>query len=185
MLFSLSRSRPFSACSKNHLSLNSTFRKFRRHRDRSYLIRASSERTRPMTEKEKVLTLNEKLLDAIDRSDYKTYSVLCSDDITCFEPESKGSLVEGMEFHKWFFDWRRKPSDDYVRKMNIVQPKVRELDETSHHIFVGADVRTRRCISDVHPIGSEERWRCICNSEVRGNAYLADHRWCMDECSLP
>ena len=50
-----------------------------------------------------LLALNQCLLNAIARSDYETYSVLCADDMTCFEPESCDCLVKGKAFHKFYF----------------------------------------------------------------------------------
>lgn len=51
-----------------------------------------------------VLAVNRRLLDAIAAADWKTYKELVADDITCFEPEAKGQLVEGLPFHKFYFD---------------------------------------------------------------------------------
>src|SRR5687767_6660255 len=51
-----------------------------------------------------VLELNQRLLDAIAGGDWSTYESLCSSDMTCFEPEALGHLVEGMPFHKFYFD---------------------------------------------------------------------------------
>lgn len=51
-----------------------------------------------------ILALNQSLLNAIVRGDYDTYSLLCSDDMTCFEPEAKDCLVKGKDFHKFYFD---------------------------------------------------------------------------------
>ncbi|GIM14833.1 hypothetical protein Vretimale_17720 [Volvox reticuliferus] len=52
---------------------------------------------------QEVLTLNQKLLSAIGAGDYATYQSLCDPSLTCFEPEAVGHLVEGLDFHKYYF----------------------------------------------------------------------------------
>lgn len=32
------------------------------------------------------------------------FSRLCDPAMTCFEPETLGNLIEGIEFHKFYFD---------------------------------------------------------------------------------
>jgi calcium/calmodulin-dependent protein kinase (CaM kinase) II len=56
------------------------------------------------TAAEEVLALTRRLLDAVAAADWKAYRELVADDITCFEPEAKGQLVEGLPFHKFYFD---------------------------------------------------------------------------------
>jgi len=51
-----------------------------------------------------LLELNQRLLDAIAEGDWDTYSTLCDPTLTAFEPESRGHLAEGMEFHRFYFD---------------------------------------------------------------------------------
>ncbi|MDZ4820602.1 MAG: DUF4440 domain-containing protein [Planctomycetota bacterium] len=51
-----------------------------------------------------LLRLNERLLKSIVTGDWATYDSLCAADLTCFEPEALGHLVEGMAFHKFYFD---------------------------------------------------------------------------------
>jgi calcium/calmodulin-dependent protein kinase (CaM kinase) II len=54
--------------------------------------------------KQEVLTANAKLLTSIAAGDWATYAELCDPSITCFEPESRGHLIEGMPFHRFYFD---------------------------------------------------------------------------------
>lgn len=50
-----------------------------------------------------ILRLTGRLLDAIATSDWKTYEELCDPSITAFEPEAKGQLVAGLDFHRFYF----------------------------------------------------------------------------------
>ena len=51
-----------------------------------------------------LLEANQRLLESIAEGDWETYSTLCDPSLTCFEPETRGHLVEGMEFHRFYFD---------------------------------------------------------------------------------
>jgi calcium/calmodulin-dependent protein kinase (CaM kinase) II len=51
-----------------------------------------------------ITKVTEQLLQAIANSDYESYKSLCDPKITCFEPETIGNLVEGLDFHKFYFD---------------------------------------------------------------------------------
>ncbi len=53
---------------------------------------------------DELMELNERLLDSIVRADWDAYAALCDPTITAFEPESMGTLVEGMEFHRYYFN---------------------------------------------------------------------------------
>ncbi|TNV73229.1 hypothetical protein FGO68_gene16388 [Halteria grandinella] len=57
--------------------------------------------------KQTVLDLTNQLLQSIQNADWATYSKLCDPSLSCFEPEAQGHLVEGMEFHKFYFDLPR------------------------------------------------------------------------------
>ncbi len=52
---------------------------------------------------EELLRLNAKLLDCIARADWQTYQELCDPSLSAFEPEAIGHLVEGMDFHHFYF----------------------------------------------------------------------------------
>jgi hypothetical protein len=71
-----------------------------------------------------LLDLTRRLLAAIAERDWKTYSQLCDPSLTCFEPEAIGQLVEGMEFHKFYFDLQGGPGK---RNTTLASPHVRLL----------------------------------------------------------
>lgn len=76
---------------------------------------------------QELLELNQRLLDAIASGDWETYEGLCDPTLTCFEPEARGNLVEGMEFHKFYFDLGG-PSDT-PKVTTMTSPHVRLLGD--------------------------------------------------------
>ena len=54
--------------------------------------------------KRELLDLNQRLLASIAAGDWETYSRLCDPMLSAFEPEARGHLVEGMEFHRFYFN---------------------------------------------------------------------------------
>ncbi|XP_043210886.1 calcium/calmodulin-dependent protein kinase type II alpha chain-like isoform X17 [Amphibalanus amphitrite] len=54
--------------------------------------------------KQEIVKLTEQLVEAITVGDYEAYTKLCDPHLTSFEPEALSNLVEGMEFHKFYFD---------------------------------------------------------------------------------
>ena len=59
--------------------------------------------TKADTLTQELLRLNQKLLESIANADWAAYAELCDPTLTCFEPEARGQLVEGMEFHRFYF----------------------------------------------------------------------------------
>ncbi len=64
----------------------------------------SESRTDDQATVAQVLDVNERLLLSITAGDWETYAQLCDPKLTAFEPESRGQLVEGMDFHHFYFD---------------------------------------------------------------------------------
>ncbi|TPX59806.1 hypothetical protein PhCBS80983_g02176 [Powellomyces hirtus] len=63
------------------------------------------------TKTEKVLIdLTAQLLQSIAHGDWDTYARLCSHDVTAFEPEAGEHQVQGLDFHKFFFDLDKSQS---------------------------------------------------------------------------
>ncbi|GIY40704.1 hypothetical protein CDAR_37831 [Caerostris darwini] len=54
--------------------------------------------------KQEVIKLTEQLIEAVNSGDYEFYTKFCDPHMTAFEPEALGNLVEGMDFHKFYFD---------------------------------------------------------------------------------
>jgi calcium/calmodulin-dependent protein kinase (CaM kinase) II len=75
-----------------------------------------------------LVKLNQQLLDAIAAGDWDAYRSLVAEDITCFEPESEGHLVQGLAFHEFYFKLgggKAQPPKHLTTTM--VAPKVRLL----------------------------------------------------------
>jgi calcium/calmodulin-dependent protein kinase (CaM kinase) II len=53
---------------------------------------------------DELLKLNQRLLDCISGADWATYEELCDPSLTAFEPEAAGQLVEGLAFHRFYFN---------------------------------------------------------------------------------
>jgi len=78
--------------------------------------------------KNELIALNQKLLAAIVSGDWKTYAELCDPSISCFEPEARGHLVEGMPFHKFYFDLPSSgPKPAVGTTVTMASPHVRLL----------------------------------------------------------
>jgi ketosteroid isomerase-like protein len=53
---------------------------------------------------EELVRLNARLLESIAAGDWAVYQELCDPTLTAFEPEAVGHLVEGLEFHRFYFE---------------------------------------------------------------------------------
>lgn len=78
--------------------------------------------------KAEVLVLTQRLLDAIAARDWATYESLCDPTLTCFEPEARGHLVEGLPFHQFYFEL---PAGGGPRRTTISSPHVRVIDDVA------------------------------------------------------
>jgi ketosteroid isomerase-like protein len=120
----------------------------------------------PPQETAELLALNQQLLDAIAQGDWGTYAELCDPTLTAFEPEALGRLVEGMDFHRFYF----KLSGGQVKPQNsMCDARVRLMGD----VAVVAYYRLAQFVdSDGHPgtRGTEEtrvwqrqngRWRHV------------------------
>uniref|UniRef100_A0A672NB53 calcium/calmodulin-dependent protein kinase n=1 Tax=Sinocyclocheilus grahami TaxID=75366 RepID=A0A672NB53_SINGR len=53
---------------------------------------------------QEIIKITEQLIEAINNGDFEAYTRICDPGLTSFEPEALGNLVEGMDFHKFYFE---------------------------------------------------------------------------------
>ncbi len=73
-----------------------------------------------------LIQLNQRLLDAIMAADWETYAALCDPTLSAFEPESRGQLIEGLDFHSFYFERGAAPGP---HNTTMASPHVRLLGE--------------------------------------------------------
>ncbi len=79
-----------------------------------------------MPDPQELIDLTRQLLDAVAAGDFKAYFRLCDPSLTAFEPEARGQLVEGMQFHRFYFD---QLSHRPAINTTMAQPHVRFLGD--------------------------------------------------------
>eukprot|EP00092_Neocalanus_flemingeri_P020318 GFUD01022008.1.p1 GENE.GFUD01022008.1~~GFUD01022008.1.p1 ORF type:complete len:545 (-),score=84.52 GFUD01022008.1:3100-4734(-) len=79
-----------------------------------------------------IIRVTELILDAINSGDFEAYTKLCDPNITAFEPEALGNLVEGIEFHRFYFDNSLKQSK--TTNVTILNPQVHLLGDDAASI---------------------------------------------------
>ncbi len=94
--------------------------------------------------------MTQKLLDSIAAGDWETYSSLCDPTISAFEPEAMGHLVEGLAFHRFYFDLG---APEEPRTTTIASPHVRVLGDVAIVSYV-------RLVQKVDELGTPIVTRC-------------------------
>jgi ketosteroid isomerase-like protein len=103
---------------------------------------------------DELLKLTQRLLDSIAGGDWETYQELCDPGLTAFEPEAHGVLVEGLAFHKFYFDLGGIRGPNHT---TISAPHVRVLGDTAVIAY----------IRHVQRIGTDGLATTVSNSETR------------------
>ncbi len=88
---------------------------------------------------EELLQLNQRLLDGIAAADWTAYEELCDPTLTAYEPEGAGHLIEGLAFHRFYFDLggARKPHHTAMSS-----PNVRVMGDVAVVAYVRLNQRT-------------------------------------------
>ncbi len=84
---------------------------------------------------DELLSLSQRLLDAIDGGDWNAYAEMCDPSLTSFEPEAVGQLIAGMEFHRFYFDPKNR-TGSAAKQSSICSPDVRLMGEVAVICYV-------------------------------------------------
>ena len=74
----------------------------------------------------------ERLLTAIQNADLETYKTLVRADLTCFEPETRGHRVNGLDFH--FFVTQSQAELKRLH-LEIIDPVIRVFGNTGYAAY--------------------------------------------------
>ncbi|XP_061645717.1 calcium/calmodulin-dependent protein kinase type II subunit gamma-like isoform X7 [Phyllopteryx taeniolatus] len=104
--------------------------------------------------KQEIIKMTEQLIEAINNGDFEAYTRICDPGLTSFEPEALGNLVEGMDFHKFYFDNLLSKNSKPVHT-TILNPHVHLMGEDAACIayirltqYVDAQGRPSSCQSE-------------------------------------
>ncbi|XP_024906686.1 calcium/calmodulin-dependent protein kinase type II subunit delta [Pteropus alecto] len=78
--------------------------------------------------KQEIIKVTEQLIEAINNGDFEAYTKICDPGLTAFEPEALGNLVEGMDFHRFYFENALSKSNKPVHTI-ILNPHVHLVGE--------------------------------------------------------
>lgn len=81
---------------------------------------------------EDILKLNQAMLESVVKGDWQAYADSCSPELSCFEAETEGLLVNGLEFHRFYFDLPSESSSaPSPVTVTMARPHLRWLAETA------------------------------------------------------
>ncbi|XP_044069366.1 calcium/calmodulin-dependent protein kinase type II delta chain isoform X2 [Siniperca chuatsi] len=114
----------------------------------------SSSSSMQQTRKQEIIKMTEQLIEAINNGDFEAYTRICDPGLTSFEPEALGNLVEGMDFHKFYFENLLSKNSKPVHT-TILNPHVHLIGEEAACIayirltqYMDSQGRPRSCQSE-------------------------------------
>jgi hypothetical protein len=101
---------------------------------------------------QEILALNQTVLESVVDGDWSTYAGLCSEDLSCFEAETNGTLAEGLAFHRYYFELpEKKTGQPAPIQVSMARPHLRWL---GNDVVVVSFTRLTQRISDGAPVTS-------------------------------
>jgi len=124
----------------------------------------------PSSEAEEIVRLTRELLFSIANADWKAYEALCDSTLTCFEPEAAGQLIEGLDFHKFYFQFG--PARD-GHNTTLSSPHVRIIGD----VAIISYVRLNQRINDKsEPVASGVAETRVWEKKKNGWKHVHFHR---------
>ncbi|XP_072292525.1 calcium/calmodulin-dependent protein kinase type II subunit gamma isoform X10 [Eucyclogobius newberryi] len=118
------------------------------------VVQRATEQQINTTRKQEIIKMTEQLIEAINNGDFEAYTRICDPGLTSFEPEALGNLVEGMDFHKFYFDNLLSKNSKPVHT-TILNPHVHLIGEDAACIayirltqYMDSQGRPRSCQSE-------------------------------------
>uniref|UniRef100_A0A670Z2M6 calcium/calmodulin-dependent protein kinase n=2 Tax=Elapidae TaxID=8602 RepID=A0A670Z2M6_PSETE len=106
------------------------------------------------TRKQEIIKITEQLIEAVNNGDFEAYAKICDPGLTSFEPEALGNLVEGMDFHRFYFENLLSKNNKPIHT-TILNPHVHVIGEDAACIayirltqYIDGQGRPRTCQSE-------------------------------------
>ncbi|XP_029678187.1 calcium/calmodulin-dependent protein kinase type II alpha chain isoform X1 [Formica exsecta] len=97
--------------------------------DGQYAFRMGHIVNEEFARRQEIIKMTEQLIESINTGDFEAYTKICDPHLTAFEPEALGNLVEGMDFHKFYFDNAVLGKNCKAVNTTILNPHVHLLGE--------------------------------------------------------
>lgn len=98
---------------------------------------------------EEILAINQAMLESVASGDWARYASFCASDLSCFEAETNGHLVEGLPFHQYYFNLPTSDAAPTPATVTMARPHLRWLSDEA---VVISYTRLTQRLNDGEPI---------------------------------
>ena len=78
---------------------------------------------------QEILAINQAMLESVASGDWARYANFCANDLSCFEAETNGHLVEGLPFHRYYFELPAGEGPTTPVTVTMARPHLRWLSD--------------------------------------------------------
>jgi calcium/calmodulin-dependent protein kinase (CaM kinase) II len=78
---------------------------------------------------QEILSINQAMLESVASGDWAGYANFCANDLSCFEAETNGHLVEGLPFHRYYFELPAGDAPATPVTVTMARPHLRWLSD--------------------------------------------------------